>query len=471
LAVVGLFFFMRRVWPESALAAWSASLLFVTHPLHDEAVTYLAARGHTMATALCILTLMLYARLRLDPDKTRLARAGLLLAALLSALLAALAKEVALTLPMWMAVFEFARVQRARTTSRALRDGAIAGLLFLLPAAGSLGLRYLVVGLGSNKLKGVADHPGLLLERCLSDLPGYALIGGLPLPFALMDFPVLQQFRWLGWCLLVGVVAAGLVALGLCAMRKRSVAPGLIVLGLAIVVAGLIPVFWADLSLRRRYLYMPSVGIVLVATVALHALAARFPRGGRVLLAVLVLAGSAATVHRNDLYRRSGEVARNLIETARGAPVGQPVAASGGRTPRIALVTLPRAYGGDFVSGAYLFHHTDLRSAFAIFGIPQRRMAYAMKCYHADDYSAQVVFDDNTAATLVVSFRTRSAYDAALGRDPEDDSRGKILDAVLVSEDPAARELTYEIKIKPGYLGQPGNEIYLYSDAAFRRIP
>ena len=104
-AVFALFWFVREAWPESALAAWSAGLLFATHPLHDEAVTYLAARGHTMAAALAIVVLALYARFR-SGSHGRLGRAALLSAALVTAFLAALAKEVALVLPAWIAVFE-----------------------------------------------------------------------------------------------------------------------------------------------------------------------------------------------------------------------------------------------------------------------------------------------------------------------------------------------------------------------------
>ena len=44
--VIALFALVRLVWPTEPVAAWAAALLFAAHPLHDEAVTYLAARGH-----------------------------------------------------------------------------------------------------------------------------------------------------------------------------------------------------------------------------------------------------------------------------------------------------------------------------------------------------------------------------------------------------------------------------------------
>ena len=64
LGVVVLYRLVADLWPTATLAPWAAALLFATHPLHDEAVTYLAARGHPMAAALALLALWLYLRLR-----------------------------------------------------------------------------------------------------------------------------------------------------------------------------------------------------------------------------------------------------------------------------------------------------------------------------------------------------------------------------------------------------------------------
>jgi hypothetical protein len=55
--MMALFGLVRVLWPEAPLAAWAAALLFATHPLHDEAVIYLAARGHPLAALLGLLAM------------------------------------------------------------------------------------------------------------------------------------------------------------------------------------------------------------------------------------------------------------------------------------------------------------------------------------------------------------------------------------------------------------------------------
>ena len=72
-----------RERPASPLAAWATALLFATHPLHDEAVTYLAARGHVMCLALSLLSVCLYAAARAGDHGPR-ARAGLIVASLVA---------------------------------------------------------------------------------------------------------------------------------------------------------------------------------------------------------------------------------------------------------------------------------------------------------------------------------------------------------------------------------------------------
>ena len=72
-----------------------------------------------------------------------------------------------------------------------------------------------------------------------------------------------------------------------------------------------------------------------------------------------------------------------MIEVVRGKPITQWVGWPPGATPRIVLVTLPERYGGDSLSGAYLYHRTDLKSALRLFGMEQSKIAHALQGYHA----------------------------------------------------------------------------------------
>ena len=106
LGVVMLYALVRELLPEAGLAPWAAALLFATHPLHDEAVTYLAARGHPMSGGLLLLALGLYARSRRSGLISDGRRSALLVASLFAALLAASAKETALVFPAWIVALE-----------------------------------------------------------------------------------------------------------------------------------------------------------------------------------------------------------------------------------------------------------------------------------------------------------------------------------------------------------------------------
>jgi hypothetical protein len=380
--VVALRGIVRELWPEARLAAWAAPLLFAAHPLHDEAVTYLAARGHPMGTALAFVALWMWARARAAP-LVRPAGIALAAGAIVAAFLAGLAKEIALTLPAWVAAAEWGAIGRDRGRSRAVGRGLAAGAAFCVPAVATLVARWLVVGFEAGKLRG-PDGPAALLDRLGSDLPSYALLGGLPIPFAFLDDPVVERFALLGWALAVAIalaaVAAAAVALG-GRTRRFSGAWDLCLLGLVIATTSLAPVVWADLGVRRRYLFTPSAGAVLVTAALLQVLASRRPRLAVGLLVAGVALGSAGLVQRNELYRGAGHVTRSLVETVRRAPLGQSARRGAGG---VALITLPRYWGGDGLSGAYVLHRTDLSSALTIAGARQRAR-YALECTHSDD--------------------------------------------------------------------------------------
>ena len=118
-----LYLLVRQVWPEATLGRWAAALLFASHPLHDEAITYLCARGHAVAAAWGLAALRLYARARLGSMSTWW-RGALVTAALVCTMLAGMAKEIAMTLPAWVGMLEWGLVGRRPLGGRASGPGA-----------------------------------------------------------------------------------------------------------------------------------------------------------------------------------------------------------------------------------------------------------------------------------------------------------------------------------------------------------
>jgi hypothetical protein len=468
LGVVVLYRIVADLWPEAILAPWAAALLFATHPLHDEAVTYLAARGHPMAAALALLALWFYLRARSGAWGGRL---GWGAAALLAALAAATAKETALVLPVWVGVLEWSVFGRLRIDFRTALRSMGSALLFVVPGLVYLGLRHLAVGLGSDKLRGPDDGVLELLESVVNYLPKYALAGGLPLPFAFVDLETISAFEALGWGIAVVVVlpALLLVARRMWKCGEVSLPLGLYVFGLIIVLVSLLPVFWADLGLRRRYFYTSSIGSVLAAAIVFEWLAARRPRVAWVLVLALTVCGGWGVFYRNDLYRQAGEVTQGFIETVGGIDLDRAVVSRTRVERRVSLTTLPRYLGGDGFSGAYVLHRSDARSALRIAGADPE-LAYALQCHYADDYSVVVEHEEPEALDLTISFQAPSAYEAASWRDPAGDRLGNLVGGRLVAQDDAARVLHYKLQLAPGYFDDPRNELYLYSDGGFHRL-
>jgi tetratricopeptide (TPR) repeat protein len=94
-------------WP---LIALMTALIFVSHPVQTQAVTYLVQRFASLAALLYLLSLTLYVKARLLPfegkDKPAALQALLYALALAAALLALLTKENAVTLPAVIVLYE-----------------------------------------------------------------------------------------------------------------------------------------------------------------------------------------------------------------------------------------------------------------------------------------------------------------------------------------------------------------------------
>ncbi len=87
------------------IIALFSSLLFVAHPLQTQAVTYIVQRLTSLATLFFLLSLTLYIRARLSESVA--ACYGIYCASIVSASLAMLTKEISITLPVIIGLYEF----------------------------------------------------------------------------------------------------------------------------------------------------------------------------------------------------------------------------------------------------------------------------------------------------------------------------------------------------------------------------
>lgn len=94
-----------------ALTPLLASLFFVLHPVNTQAVTYIVQRMTSLATLLFLLTILIYARIFCDTQSPGLSiplrSKALYCLALLCAVLAISSKEISVTLPLVIALYDF----------------------------------------------------------------------------------------------------------------------------------------------------------------------------------------------------------------------------------------------------------------------------------------------------------------------------------------------------------------------------
>lgn len=321
--------------------ALAAALLFISHPLQTQAVTYLAQRVALLAAFFCLAALAAYAGFRLSAGR----RAGILLYALslLLAFAGLLSKENAATLFLTLILYEVTF----------FRGGLVRRLLppagYLLPLLGALAV---IMGKGGFSANLLAELGGLTAESgapprltyLLTQFPvlvsylrlfllplGQNLDHDVPLRSSVADPVVIASFL-----LLAAIAALGLFlwqksrrgesASGLLALTSYGIGWFFITL---LVESGLIPL--RDVMFEHR-LYLPSAGLVIIAAVGVWMLAFKWGDGdhGRVrrlfatAVAVVVILLGVATVQRNRVWQSEISIWKDaaLKSPAKGRPHG-----------------------------------------------------------------------------------------------------------------------------------------------------
>lgn len=128
-----LFFSGEQSAVNGQLTALAAAVLFVAHPIQTQAVTYIVQRFASLATLLFLASILCYIHARLSYVKGNISASSNLrstviwyIASLLCAVLAMKTKEIALTLPFVIIIYEFTFYPRYKLTER---------LYFLIPVA------------------------------------------------------------------------------------------------------------------------------------------------------------------------------------------------------------------------------------------------------------------------------------------------------------------------------------------------
>jgi Flp pilus assembly protein TadD len=312
--------------------ALAAALLFATHPIQSQAVTYVVQRLASLATLFYVLTVVLYARWRLaDRERPAWARAASYLPIVLSAVLAMKTKEISFTLPAALALYELCFLE-GRPARR---------IAFLLPiAAASLLIPLAILDIGKPVGEVLSSAQEVTkvatpvtrwdyLTTQLAVIVTYLRLILLPVGQNLdHDYPVYRSFlepKVLGSALTLAALVA-LAAYLYARTARRATRPldpaaRLVAFGIAwffvaiSVESSVIPI--VDVIYEHR-VYLPSVGLFAAVATGGMLVARRFtPRPGRLALGVaatLAAVLAVATLARNRVWRDELTIWSDVVE-------------------------------------------------------------------------------------------------------------------------------------------------------------
>jgi tetratricopeptide (TPR) repeat protein len=322
----------------SAIAAVAAAAIFAVHPLHTEAVTGLVGRAEVLATLFFLAAFRTLRRPAIVPARGKAAppwsmSSGRTALGAVLYLLGLFSKESAITVPAVLALDDWLRrnelpdKQRPKSSALlsryaalalaaiiyfAFRQHAISGNPEIWPGfvGVSVGQRVLTASRVMMEYVGLFVFPRRLLpDYWKTEVP----IGSLGDPLVLVSIAL-----WVGIAMLVWW------------KLRRDAA---IVFSIAWFFVTLAPVsnlfFPIGVAKAERILYLPSVGLCLVAGWAYARLAARIRTRSlpRVALAAIVLAFAARTLVRNTDWRDNFTLATAALAASPSSPLMNDIAA------------------------------------------------------------------------------------------------------------------------------------------------
>jgi len=254
----------EKYGPISYQVALFSSLIFISHPIQTQSVTYIVQRMTSMAGMFYLLALVLYIKGRLSTGRPRVLY---LAGTAFSYLLGVFSKENVAILPLFIALYEFYFFQNFDVSPKGKKIllGLVAGL-FVLGACGLIiwGKRYFDVIIEGYQYRAIAMSPFTMSERVLTQFRVvlyYITLLIYPHPSRLnldYDFPISKTILDPSTTLISILIVAGLIGYSIWTAKKRPVLSFCILwyFGNLVIESSIFPL---EMVYEHR-LYLPAVG-------------------------------------------------------------------------------------------------------------------------------------------------------------------------------------------------------------------
>lgn len=249
----------EKYGPISYKAALFTSLIFISHPIQTQSVTYIVQRMASMAGMFYLLSMVLYIKGRLSTGKSRFAFFG---GAVLSYLLGIFSKENVAILPVFVALYEFYFFQNLDLSPRGKKMVfRMLGVLLVLGILGFIvwGNRYI-----QDTIQGYGMRTFTMPERVLTQFRVvlyYVTLLVYPHPSRLnldYDFPISKTILDPPTTLVSIIIITGLVGYSIWRAKKRPMVSFWILwyFGNLVIESSILPL---EMVYEHR-LYLPAVG-------------------------------------------------------------------------------------------------------------------------------------------------------------------------------------------------------------------
>jgi Flp pilus assembly protein TadD len=303
------------------LFALFSSLIFISHPVQTQAVTYITQRFSSLAALFFLLSLFTYVKSRLS--STSPLRYGFYGLALISAIIAMLIKEISFTLPIIIMLFEvlfFTMENRKRVLL--LFPFALTMLIIpatLLITSGSFAISGIGQAMETLASSPVVSRWNYLLTQ-FTVIVTYIKLFLLPINQNLdYDYPVYHSFSdppvFLSFIFLLFLFALAIYFLNLSKSAREEERHNLRLTGFGIlwffitlsVESSIIPIY--DVIFEHR-LYLPSVGFIMaiMGVISMMVHSVKKVRSVNVIISAIILVVivlGSATYSRNIIWQHN----------------------------------------------------------------------------------------------------------------------------------------------------------------------